>query len=120
MKRRKQEPLAVLAFEKEVTLRPEDVPAIAHERIAKLITTFGSDAEPLRILLGPNEWLLLCEFERNHPYAFPGYDNHGRTQISLRPPGTLLGYPVGLKQSPGIEFEFNPRMATVFAMGAIK
>ncbi len=103
-------------IEKKITLRPMDIPQIVHERITRLIMNYGMEFKPLKILLGPNEWLLLTEFMRTDPLM---QFMSRRDAVTLGHPETLLGYPVGLKQSEGIEFEFNPSCAFFFVKGVI-
>lgn len=103
--------------EKKITLRAEDIFEEIHTRTYRIINTFGDRFKPIRVLLGPNQWLILCEYCRNSPYGF-GVEME-RQMITFGHPDKVLGYPVGLKQSNGIEFEFRPECAFEFAQGTI-
>lgn len=97
-------------IEKEITLRPIDIPEKIHRMVNEVVRQFGPSAEPKRILFGPNEWLLLGTHMRENQLYYQQFMD----------PKNFMGYPIGLKRSPGIEFEFDSQFAAIFAHGTVK
>lgn len=106
-----------ITFTKKVTPTGDDIFQEIHERCYDVQMKFGPRFKPLRILLGPVEWLSVSEWMRRHENAF-GIARAER--VFGAHPERILGYPVGLKRTPGIEFEFSPDCAFEFAQGRVE
>lgn len=99
---------------KTIELRPQDLPALVHEKVLWLETNYGPSFKPLRILFGPDEYLLLMKFVQDNRFY-----GSNKKPGSFMYPDEFMGYPIGLKMTPGIEMELNVQNVMTLAKGRI-